>query len=162
MRWITALVLCLATSAAAAQPPVPRPIDEKELATYRLTADVLARFAHATRLIAAATRDDARFQDDPLFTEDITKTGDAPEMAAALQRRLDSEPALTTALFAADLDPREYAKFALTLFAARLAHGFVKSGVLRRVPEGVAAANVAFIAAHEKEVAALLRLMRLE
>jgi hypothetical protein len=46
--------------------------------------------------------------------------------------------------------------FALAMVAARLAHGFVKTGVIRRVPDGAAAANVAFVEAHEAQITSLL------
>ena len=134
----------------------------RELAEYRLTAPALKRFGHATALIAAAMRRDSRFVDEPLITREIAVSGDAPEMAAALQKRLDTEPALSAALFAADMSAREYATFALSLFAARMAQGFLKSGAMRRVPDGAAADNVAFVTAHETEVAALLRQLHLE
>ena len=45
---------------------------------------------------------------------------------------------------------------ALGLLAARLAHGFLESGVLRSVPDGPAADNVRFVAEHQREVAAVL------
>lgn len=135
---------------------------EKELADYRLTAAVLKRFAHATNLMTSAMQRDPRFADAPLITREISVSGDAPEMATALQLRLDTEPALAAALFAADIGSHEYATFALSLFAARLAQGFLKSGAMRRVPAGVAADNVAFVNGHEREVAALLKQLNLE
>lgn len=140
----------------------PRPLDAKELAAYQLTRGVFDRFARATRLILARTRGDARYERDPLFTKEITVFGDALESAAALQTRLETDPVLAGALFAADIDAREYSTFAITLFGARLAHGFMKSGALRRVPDGPTAHNVAFVAANEADVIALLREMGLE
>ena len=139
-----------------------RPFDAKELADYRLTTPMLKRFAHATRLIVAATSHDPRFERDPLVTRDISVSGDAAEMATALHQRLDAEPALAGALFAADVSARDYAAFAIALFGARLAHGFVKSGAMRRVPAGVATENVAFVEAHIAEISALLKQLGLE
>jgi hypothetical protein len=133
-----------------------------ELAAYRLSDPVFSRFAHATRLIAAAMRQDPRFETDPLFTREIAVSGDAPAMASRLKQRLDAEPALASALFAADIGAREYALFALALFAARLAQGFVKSGAMRRVPAGVATENVAFVTAREQEISSLLKTLHLE
>jgi len=135
---------------------------EQQLAQYRLTAPILARFAHATRLILDATRNDARFAEDPLFSREFSVSGDAVAMAARLQARLDREPAAVSALFAADIATPEYVRFALTLFAARLAHGFVASGAMRSVPAGTPRDNVAFIDAHRTEVAALLKELGLE
>jgi hypothetical protein len=149
-----ALILCASGhSWAAAQAPV----ELEELANYRLTVPVFAQFTESSRLIAAATRGNAAFSHDPLFTPEVVVSGDAPAMAAVLQARLEKEPALADALRAAKLSARDYTKFSLVLFAARLAHGFVKAGVLRGVPAGVAADNVAFVEAHQIEIAAILR-----
>lgn len=136
--------------------------DAATLANYRLTALTFTRFAHATRLIGVVIRDDPRYRENPLITRDISVAGDAPQMASLLQRRLEADPALNAALFAADLGAREYAAFAIALFAARLAHGFVKSGAMRRVPAGVAADNVAFVASREKEINRLMQQLKLE
>ena len=151
------LLLCVAPTDAR-QPP----LDARVLAEYRLTAPVFKRFAHATKLIAAALARDPRLVREPLFTKDVTVSGDAPAMAARLQQRLDTEPAFAAALFAADIDAREYTIFALSLFAARLAHGFLTSGALRRVSPGVASDNVAFVRANDSEVTELLKQLQLE
>jgi hypothetical protein len=127
-----------------------------EIADYRLDAAVFVRFTRASHLIAAAMRADARFERDPLLTKDILLSGDVLPMAVALEERLRNEPAFAGAFFAADLTPHEYAKFVLALAAARLAHGFVKSGVLRRVPPGVHADNVMFVDAHLADVTAVM------
>jgi hypothetical protein len=148
--------------AAICTPGAQRGFDAKELAAYRLTPAVFKRFAHATRLIAVIVERDARFVKEPLFTREISVAGDAPEMATALEKRLDGDPALSSALFAADISAHEYAGFAISLFAARLAQGFLKSGAMRRVPAGVAADNVAFVDAHAAEIVALLKQLNLE
>lgn len=136
--------------------------EAQELAAYRLTEEVFQRFAHATRVIAKVIRSDERFVAAPLITREILRDGDAADMAATLHHRLEDDAALAAALFAADITARDYAAFAIALFAARLAHGFVKSGAMRRVPPGVATDNVAFIARHETDVAALLQQLNLE
>jgi hypothetical protein len=118
---------------------------------------VFARFDRASRLIGAAIRADARFAREPLFTKEILLSDDVLAAATALEARLRNEPALAGAFFAADLTPHEYTKFVLALAAARLAHGFVKSGVLRRVPEGVHADNVNFVDAHLAGIAAAMK-----
>ena len=82
--------------------------------------------------------------------------------AAALDGRLRQEPAFAAALHASKISAREYTTFALALFAARLAHGFVKSGAMRFVPEGPAKENVAFVDAHEPAVAAVLQALGVE
>lgn len=136
--------------------------DASELAAYRLTDPVFRRFAHATRLIGKTLRADARFREEPLITRDIWVAGEAVDMATQLRLRLEHDASLSAALFAADMSAREYAAFAIALFGAHLAHGFVKSGAMRRVPPGVAADNVAFVDARETEITALLKQLTLE
>lgn len=150
-----AAVCCLLLSSFAAQPA----IEARDLAAYRLTRPVFDRFAHATRLIQTALKKGSA---PPLFDREIAVTGEAVEMAASVKHRLETDPVLAGALFAADIDAREYTTFALTLFGARLAHGFVRSGALRYVPAGLPRDNVAFIEANERDVAATLALLELE
>ena len=149
------------------QTPAPAPGGQpaytaKEIAAYRLSAPVFERFSHASRLIVKATHDDPRLAMDPLFTRDVSVLDDVVVAASTLDARLQKEPALQSALHASRMTPHEFTTFALTLFAARLAHGFVKSGAMRYVPDGVTKDNVAFIDTHEREVAALLQTLGLE
>jgi hypothetical protein len=98
---------------------------------------------------------DPAFVRDPLFTREVVVSGDAPAAAKTLESRLRTHPDLARSLSVAKLSAREYTRFAIALFAARLAHGFVKAGVLRGVPDGAAAANVAFVQSHEDAIASL-------
>ena len=156
---VVGLCVGLLTQTLSAGQPA---ISARELAGYRLTAPVLTQFEEASRLIADATRHDPAFAQSPLFTEEISVSGDAPAMAAALESRLRNHPALSQALRTAHITSREYTRFALALVAARLAHGFVTSGVLRTVPAGVAADNVAFVEAHHAEIAAILKTLGID
>ena len=161
LRLLTVVVLglsCMTPLQARGQPA----LDARQLASYRLTLPVFLRFAHATRLMAAEMETDPRFARDPLFNREVSVAGDAVEMATALQSRLDNEPTLAAALFAADMSTHEYATFALALFAARLAHGFLESGAMRRVPPGVAADNVAFVSEHLPAIRVALSQLGLE
>ena len=151
----TAFVLAL--SLVSAFPFAQTGFGVTEIADYRLDADVFAQFNRASRLIAAATRADTRFDSAPLLTKEILLSDDVLAAATALEARLRNEPALAGAFLAADLTPHEYTKFVLALAAARLAHGFVKSGVIRRVPPGVHADNVTFVDAHLAEIAAVMK-----
>jgi hypothetical protein len=132
------------------------PIDVYELADYRLSTDVFERFVQASGRIADVTRDDASFEFAPLFTRDVALSDDAVAAAAGLLARIENHKALTAALDASKITPREYVKFALTLIAAHLAHGFVTSGVLPRVPAGAPTINVEFVNAHTADVTAAL------
>ncbi len=134
----------------------------KELAEYRLSLPVLKQFDQASRLVATAMLEDSSLASNPLFTRDVSVLGDAPEAAAQLETRLTNDSRLAAALRGSNISARDYTKFALALFAARLAHGFIKAGVLRFVPPGVAADNVAFIEANEAQVAAVLQVIGVE
>jgi hypothetical protein len=132
------------------------PINVYDLADYRLSPETFQQFVQASRLIGEITRRDTAFTYAPLFTKEVALSGDAPAMAAGLVARLDNHPGLITALQAAKLTSREYTKFAIALLAAHMAHGFVKAGVLQRVPAGAPTHNVDFVEAHESEVTAVL------
>jgi hypothetical protein len=131
-------------------------IDVYDLADYRLTPEIFDQFVEASRLIGEITRRDTAFTYAPLFTKEVALSGDAPAMAAGLVARLENHAGLTTALNTARLTSREYSKFAIALLAAHMAHGFVKAGVLQRVPAGAPTHNVDFVNSHETEVTAVL------
>ena len=140
----------------AARADAQAPVDVYELADYRLTTDVFEHFVQASSRVADVTRDDASFTYAPLFTKDVALAGDAVAAVAGLVARLEHHPALAASLDGANITPREYAKFAITLIAARLAHGFLASGVLPRVPAGAPTINVEFVKTHEAAVTAVL------
>lgn len=119
-------------------------------------------FEQASGLIADAVAADPRLTRDPLFPREVSVLEDVAVVAPALEARLVAEPAVAAALRAAKMTPRDYTTFAIALFAARLAHGFVQSGAMRFVPKGVASDNVAFITANEARVAAVLRRLGVE
>lgn len=137
-------------------------IDRRELAAYRLTTDAFEQFRKASARIAIVIADDAAFRAQPLFSEEITQSGDVAEASAALEARLRGHPALAEALVAAGMSARDYTKCALTLIAARLAVGFLDSGVLKTVPRGSAADNVAFVRAHRTAVDEMLKELAIE
>jgi hypothetical protein len=145
-------------------PPVPLQdsFNIKELAEYRLSVPVFRQFIHASSQIVTATREDSRLAADPLFTRDISVLDDVVASAARVEARLKFEPRYASALRIASLSAHEYAKFALTLFAARMAHGFLQSGAIRGVTKGVATDNVAFVAEHERDVTEVLQLLGVE
>jgi hypothetical protein len=149
---IVAMIVGLVTRPVAAQSP----IDVYELADYRLTTDVFERFVLANGRIVDIIDHDASFTDAPLFTKDLALSGDAVAEAAGLIARLANHAGLAAALEAAKITPREYAKFAITLIAARLAYGFLNAGVLPRVPSGAPTLNVEFVKTHESDVTAAL------
>jgi len=140
----------------AAQTSAQTPIDEYELADYRLTADVFERFVQASSRVSEIARTDPIFTFAPLFSKTVTISGDAVIAASGLAARLENHAGLSAALKEAKLTPREYAKFTISLVGAHLAYNFLKTGALRRVPSGAPTSNVEFVKAHETEVAAAL------
>lgn len=131
-------------------------IDVYDLADYRLTPDVFDQFVQASGRVADITSHDATFRYAPLFTKEVAVSGDAPAMASGLVARLENHTGLSAALQSANITPREYAKFAISLVAAHMAHQFITAGVLKRVPEGAPTINVEFVKSHESAVAAVL------
>ncbi|HKE84663.1 MAG TPA: hypothetical protein VKB50_12960 [Vicinamibacterales bacterium] len=130
--------------------------DVYELADYRLTPEVFERFVDASRRVGDVLQMDSSFSYAPLFTKDVMLSGDAVSEASGLMTRLENHPGLAAALASAKMTPRDYAKFAIVLVAAYLANGFMKAGVLQRVPSGAPTINVEFVKTHESEVAETL------
>jgi hypothetical protein len=156
-RLFAALILAFAIAGGYPHPGrAQAPIDVNDLADYRLTPEVFKQFAQASREIGEITRRDSAFTYAPLFTKEVVLSGDAPEMAAGLMSRLENHTGLAAALQTAKLTSREYTKFAITLVAAHLAHGFINAGVLQRVPAGAPTQNVEFVEAHQTEITAVL------
>jgi hypothetical protein len=153
---VQAILLLALAGALTAPPATQAPIDVYDLADYRLTAQVFEPFVLASDLIADVTRRDPAFAAAPLFTKEIALSDDAPAAASALAARLEKHPGLAAALETAKLTPREYAKFAIALVAAHLAHEFVNAGVLKRVPSGAPSENVKFVGEHRTEVVSVL------
>jgi len=153
------LLVVLLGLVAHAQPAAQAPVDVTDLADYRLTQPVFDQFVKASRLVADITREDPAFRYAPLFTKDVALTGDAPSETMGIIARLENHTGLSAALKTANITPREYAKFAITLIGAHLAHGFLNSGVLRRVPSGAPTINVEFVRTHQTEVDAVLEVI---
>ncbi len=151
--------LILAVVLAGWQPVISSaqaPIDVYDLADYRLTPEVFKQFVQASQRVGEITRSDSQFTFAPLFTKEVVLSGDAVAMATGLVARLDNHAGLSAALQTAKLTSREYSKFAITLVAAHMAHGFIKAGVLPRVPDGAPTHNVEFVDTHQTEVTAVL------
>jgi hypothetical protein len=155
------LAWTIAAVSAAAQPG-GGPYTTREIASYRLTAPVFQRFERASRLVAAAIDRDPQLAADPPFTRDNAVLDDVGVAATTLDGRLRKEPALAAALDKSGVGAREYTTFALALIAARLAYGFIQSGAMRFVPEGVTKENVAFVETHRDAVMAVLRTLGVE
>jgi hypothetical protein len=156
VRYATAAVLIALTGSGATAFARQSAIDLYDLADYRLTQQVFDQFVQASTGVADITQHDEAFRYAPLFTRDVALSGDAPAMAQGLAARLENHQGLAATLASAKITPREYAKFAIALVGAHLAHEFVKAGVLQKVPAGAPTINVDFVNAHESEVTAVL------
>jgi hypothetical protein len=152
----TLIVLTALTGLGTGAVDAQAPIDVYELADYRLTSETFDRFVHASARIADIMLRDASFAEAPLFTKDVALSGDAVAEAAGLMARIEHHAGLAAAIGEAKLTPREYVKFAITLVAARLAYGFLKSGVLPRVASGAPTINVEFVRTRETDVVTAL------
>jgi hypothetical protein len=137
-------------------------IPAHELAGYRLIASVFERFQEASEAIARVTSRRSEFETAPLFSQEIAQGGDVEEVASVLQARLEGDAELSEALQNATISAHEYTKFAIALVGARLALGFLESGVLKKVPPGVASDNVAFVREHRDAVDAVLTELGIE
>ena len=155
-RRVSAFFLMTIVATAVTRPAAQAPIDVYELADYRLTAEVFDRFVKASGRIGDITRKDPSFLYAPLVTKDVALSGDAVAEVASLVARLENHPALSAALAAAPITAREYSKFTIALIAARMAYGFLKAGVLPRVPSGAPTINVEFVKTRESDVIAAL------
>ena len=153
---MSAILLLALLGVFTASPATQAPIGVYDLADYRLTTPVFEQFVRASNLIADVTLRDATFDNAPLFTKEIALSDDAPASASALAARLGNHAGLAAALESAKLTPREYAKFAIALGAAHLAHEFVNAGVLKRLPSGAPTENVKFVSEHRTEVVSVL------
>ena len=155
-RYLLVILAIAAWSPGRLHAQAQAPIDVYDLADYRLTPEVFEQFVQASRAIGEVTRRDSQFTFAPLFTKEVALSGDAPAMAAGLVARLDNHTGLSSALQSAKLTSREYSKFVIALLAAHMAHGFIKAGVLERVPAGAPTHNVEFVDTHQTAIAATL------
>jgi hypothetical protein len=155
-------VVAVTLSAGTYQPAQSGAFEARELAEYRLTAATFERFVAASEQIAIISRQDRTLSEQPLFTRDVSVLGEATAVAGQLETRLSGHAALANALSVTGITAREYTKFALTLFGARLAHGFLSTGALRSVPKGVATDNVEFVKGHLEEVIRVLHALGVE
>jgi hypothetical protein len=69
-------------------------------------------------------------------------------------------PPMMAGLDAAELSPREYSKFMLSMLQAGMVAGFKKAGMMKEIPKEVPAENVKFMEEHEAELKALQQEMQ--
>jgi hypothetical protein len=159
-----------------------------ELAAYRLTAATLQKVTVATQALQKGLENDPKYkgymaaqrelkaleekEDRTAVDEqriealerqlekapDEINAGDANTLAE-MERAISKIPHMSEALSEAGLSPREYAKFSLAMLQAGFLAGLKKAGQLKEVPPGASIENVQFMIDHEKEIAALTRMI---
>ena len=185
---LTAILVLSAIVGIGAQSRSEEDADRQELEQYRLTTDTLQKVEVALLAAAKAMRNDPlvkTWQDANREAEALRKKDDLTEAdrrrLEQLQAIIESQPfevggdaatlsemaaqlakipPLASALKAAGLTPREYAKFTSAMSMAAMVHGFQKVGGGNQpaVP-GVPAENVKFVAEHEAELERLGKLI---
>lgn len=112
--------------------------DTREIQSYVLTEEGLARYMRATRGLKGI---------------DIAACGEAPDVAsiADAAARIDAVPAAKAAVKAAGLTSREYVVFAFTLIETGFA-AYALETPGGRLPPGVNRANVEFFRRHAGEL----------
>jgi hypothetical protein len=104
--------------------------------------------------------EDARLEKLEARKEELSDTMNDLSFANAetltdMEAQIRKSPRLMAGLTAANLTPREYAKFMLSALQAGMVAGLKKQGVIKEVPKDIPAENVAFMEQHEAELKAL-------
>jgi hypothetical protein len=90
--------------------------------------------------------------------EDIASMGAGEEQSLGdMEKTIETQPRFAAAIRKAGLTPREFATIQLALFQAMFAHGFMKSGATKELPEEIPPENVAFVREHEAELTAMAK-----
>jgi hypothetical protein len=151
-RFAAALLLAFAALAAvprqsAAQLPTA---DVQEVGRYRLTPEVVARFAMATRNMARA------YETNPgsfaTLRERVGERAQSLDQVAALY---ESSPALHGAITEAGLTSREFATIVFAMFQAALGAWLVDArgeGALAQLPPEVSRENIRFFRQNRQEL----------
>lgn len=104
--------------------------------------------------------DDARLEKLKARREELSDAlgglsmGNADSLTA-MEAQFRTVPPLMAGLRAANLTPREYAKFMLAALQAGMVAGLKKQGMIKEIPKDVSAENVKFMEEHEAELKAL-------
>jgi len=135
-------VLLISSGATSA---VAQDRDAQEVSRYALTESGLAKFAQATRNIAAVPGACERKEDDD--SEDLKSID---QMVA----KLDSVPGIQAAIQSAGLTTREYVVFTFSMMQSGMA-AWAVSQPGGKLPPGASQANVDFFKQHETAMAAI-------
>jgi len=139
------LVAIVVVALGAATPAAAQDRDAQEVSRYALTESGLAKFAQATRNIAAVPGACERKED-----EDSDDLKSIDQMVA----KLNSVPGIQAAIQSAGLTSREYVVFTFSMMQSGMA-AWAVSQPGGKLPPGVSQANVDFFNTHEAAMAQL-------
>ena len=137
--------------------------DDRAIGAYPLSMDRLTRATQAGRNIRAAEKADPGLRERWHHKGEDVDSEDLNANLSALLSRIEGTPAIKGAVESAGLSPRDFVMTTFALVSANAAAQMKKMGT---PPEDsglgahVSDANVAFVSAHQADVAALMELSK--
>jgi hypothetical protein len=138
--------IVVAASLLAGLPGLAAAEDLQEVSRYTLTEAGLAKYAKATRNLAAIPGACEADEDD----DDDSNSQSIDDMVA----KLDATPGAKAAIESAGLTPREYVVFTFSMMQSGMA-AWAQSQPNAKLPPGISQANIDFYRKHEAALAAL-------
>ena len=152
-----------AADAPSASPSAGSGFDDRAIGAYPLSMDRLTRATQAGRNIRAAEKADPGLRERWHHKGEDVDSEDLNANLSALLSRIEGTPAIKGAVESAGLSPRDFVMTTFALVSANAAAQMKKMGT---PPEDsglgahVSDANVAFVSAHQADVAALMELSK--
>jgi hypothetical protein len=149
-----AAFLTILPAAGAQTAAAERTSDEQALAQYRLSMPAIHKLLAATRAMARVIEDPATKEAAAKFS----KSRDAADGYRGLDdiaRDIEKFPPMAAAIRSAGITPREYMLVTMSYMQAGMAAAFKKQGLLKELPKGTPAENVAFLEKNEPELQSL-------
>lgn len=135
------LLVALAVTLSPVRFAFAQDADMQEVVRYKLTESGLAKYAQATRQLAALAGG------APVGCDEGTESASLAEMAA----KLDAAPGAKAAVQSAGMSTREYIVFSWSLLHNGMA-AWTTSQPGGALPPGVSKANVDFLKAHDAQL----------
>ena len=145
---IAALLLGL-PAMAVAQSKTEDTKDAKEIAAFRLTTDGLTKFSNAAKALNELGRK------NPSLKEKVENSNAGEQTIDETLAIYERHPELVGAIKSSGLTPRQFIVTSYALAINSMALAYQKAGVTKEIPAGASSANMEFIEAHHKEIAAL-------
>jgi hypothetical protein len=154
---LVAAIFLLLPLAQAQSATAERTSDEKALAEYRLSIAAIQKLLAATRAMAKVSEDPTvRAAAAKLSaSDDANDGGDGYQSLNDMARKVDAFPPIASAIRSAGLTSREYMLITMSYMQAAMAAGMKKQGLIKELPKGTPAENVAFIEKNDTELQAI-------